>query len=77
MLLFEQNVTENIRPKNGALQKNPFLGLILDLALHRLDIWYVASPSGPEPSLFKNCHGVKNGPPRGSNVLHRLNIGKT
>ena len=24
MFLFEQNVTQNIRPKNGTLHKNPF-----------------------------------------------------
>ena len=38
--------------------------------------WYVASPSGPLPSLFKLCHRGQDGPAPVSHVLHRL-IGRT
>ena len=43
---------------------------------YSLDIWYVASQSGPLPSLFKLDPGVKNGPGPGLHVLHRLIYGK-
>ena len=37
------------------------------------DIWYVASPSGPLPSLIKLCpRDQKMLRPGGSDVLHRL-----
>ena len=42
-----------------------------------LDIWYEASPIGPQPRLFKLCSwGQKLPQPQGSNVLHRLIYGK-
>ena len=40
------------------------------------DIWYLASPSGPLPSLFRLYPWAKNGPALGADVLHRLILGK-
>ena len=37
-----------------------------------LDIWFVASPSGPLPSLFKSYPWGWKWPAPGSNVLQRL-----
>ena len=40
--------------------------------VNRLDIWFVASPGGPLPSLLNYAPGVKNGSAPGAHVLHRL-----
>ena len=44
---------------------------------YSLDIWYVASPSGPNKFVQIIPLGPKMGPPLGSHVLHRLIIGRT
>ena len=41
-----------------------------------LEPWYLVSPCGPLPSLFKLCPWGQNGPTRGSYCLHRLIWGK-
>ena len=43
--------------------------------MQRFDIWYVASPSGPLPSLFILCPGVKTGPAPGVTSWNMSQVG--
>ena len=57
-------------------KKENFKNLLLwNLKAWSLDIWYVASPSGPLPSLFKWCPWGQNWPhPGGHKFEHRNKI---